>query len=231
MPLDNLPARRQIVNVNARATLGTRAEKTHAAILEAAEDIFALKGFAATRLEDIAEKVGIKRASLVYYYPDKQALYAEVLKEVFGDLYEKVSAAFGEEGPLAARIEAISLAWVDYLAARPSLPRLLLREIADASPRPSDAILKSVMPFFQMIQKGYMEGVRQVKRPADPAAALAFCSVVSGATIFQLAAIPALSPAGIQMPTGPQIERLRSGISELVRVLLAHGGLSVEQSG
>ncbi len=206
--------------------LGSRAEKTHTAILEAAEELFAVKGFAATRLEDIAEKVGIRRASLVYYYRDKQALYADVLKSVFGGLFEKVSSAFNSEGTLAQRIEKTVAAWVDYLAERPSLPRLLLREIADANPRPSEAILESVAPFFQMIQKAYLEGIQQVKNPPDLIGALGFASVVSGATVFHMAAMPIMTPSGSGFRfTEAQIKSFREGVLELARLLMEHGGL------
>ena len=61
------------------AVHGTRAERTRRAVLDAGEELFAERGFEATRLEDIAVRVGIRRASLVYYFPDKRRLYDAVL--------------------------------------------------------------------------------------------------------------------------------------------------------
>jgi TetR/AcrR family transcriptional regulator len=54
------------------ANLGARAIRTRAAILDAAEALFSERGFDATRLEDVAERVGIRRASIVYYFKDKR---------------------------------------------------------------------------------------------------------------------------------------------------------------
>ena len=64
--------------------IGTPAQSTRDQILDAAEAVFAEKGFAAARLEDVAERVGIRRASIVYYFRDKQQLYDAVLTTVFG---------------------------------------------------------------------------------------------------------------------------------------------------
>ncbi len=208
----------------ARSQLGSKAEKTHAAILDAAEELFAQKGFAATRLEDIAERVGIKRASLVYYYKDKHELYADVLKSVFGGLYEKLRGSFEKEGPVAERVENMVGAWVDYVIERPSLTRLLMREIADADPKPSQAIMDSVLPFFQMIQKAYVDSAKEMKAMPDPMAALGFSSLISGSTVFFLTALPALSPSNGKFPlTSQQIATHRDGLMQLTRMLFQFG--------
>ena len=111
------------------APTGPRAERTRAAILEAAEDLFAERGFDATRLEDIAERVGIRRASIVYHFRDKRELYDAVLTDVFGGLYQLLSEVLGGPEPLPERIEAGVSAWVDYVGGRPTIARFILREV------------------------------------------------------------------------------------------------------
>ncbi len=66
-----------------------RAEKTRGTILDAAEAVFAEKGFAAARLEDVAAIVGIRRASIVYYFRDKRDLYEAVLERLFSNLHAR----------------------------------------------------------------------------------------------------------------------------------------------
>ena len=58
------------------------AQHTRAQLLDAAEAIFAERGFDATRLEDVAKAVGIRRASIVYHFRDKQTVYHAVLERV-----------------------------------------------------------------------------------------------------------------------------------------------------
>ena len=139
--------------MSAPARLTSKAERTRAAILEAAEALFAERGFEATRLEDVAERVGIRRASIVYYFRDKRELYDAVLLDVFGGLLAGVRAALEGGGALAARVEAAVSAWVDYVARRPSLPRLLLREVLDASGK-TPVLRAETEPFFALVAAG-----------------------------------------------------------------------------
>ncbi|HBU11702.1 MAG TPA: hypothetical protein DEB31_02915 [Clostridiales bacterium] len=60
-------------------------------ILDTATTLFALKGFKAVTLKEIAKKVGIKIASIYYYYEDKDALIEDILLR-FGEVYEQANA-------------------------------------------------------------------------------------------------------------------------------------------
>ena len=137
--------------MSAPASLPRRAERTRALILDAAEALFAERGFDATRLEDVAERVGIRRASIVYHFRDKRELYDAVLEGVFGDFRVRLAAVLDAAGPLLPRVEAAIAAWVDYVGARPSLARLLLREVASAGPDAPPALVAHLGPFFELI--------------------------------------------------------------------------------
>jgi AcrR family transcriptional regulator len=55
-------------------------------ILEAASHCFARYGFAKTTMDDIARMVGLNKASLYYYYKNKDAIFCEIIqqeKEIF----------------------------------------------------------------------------------------------------------------------------------------------------
>ena len=57
-----------------------------AEILEAALRSFREKGYYATTLDDIAERVGVRKTALYHYYPDKQALLFECHRESIAEL-------------------------------------------------------------------------------------------------------------------------------------------------
>jgi TetR/AcrR family transcriptional regulator len=104
--------------------------RTRAEIVSTAERHFAESGFEATRLEDIATDVGIRRAAIFYHFGDKQELYAAVLDEVFSDLAVDLPAG----GSAVERLEASLVGWIDFVAQRPNVARLILREAAGARP-------------------------------------------------------------------------------------------------
>ena len=199
---------------------GVRAEKTRGAILEAAEALFAERGFDATRLEDIAERVGIRRASIVYYFKDKRELYDSVLESVFGGLYAVMAEVLGRPDPLADRIEAGVSAWVDYVGGRPTLARFILREVADVTAERSSAVLRHTAPFAELIRKEVFERRDFADAKLAKADPIQLASIVSGSTVFFVAAMPALLPGGSFDPTtAEQLAALKDELLRIVRRL------------
>jgi TetR/AcrR family transcriptional regulator len=203
----------------------SRAQRTRAAILAAAEELFAGRGFEATRLEDVAEAVGIRRASIVYYFRDKADLYDAVLGSVLGDLLARVQAALDAPGPLGPRVEAAVSAWVDCIGARPTLARLLLREVADVGPDRRPALLRHTRPFFEMI------GRVVAARRDDPLLAdasidpMLLASAIAGGSVFYLAALPGLLSDAAPAPvSGERLEGLRDAVLRITRRLLGTRG-------
>lgn len=173
----------------------TRAERTRTAILAAAEDLFARKGFAAARLEDVADTVKMTRAALFYYYKDKQALYDAMIEDAFGRLrgeLERILAA--ADRSIAERMDMATEAWIDTLVSRPTLARLLMRFIADgAEPHFSGVFTddnRTAMRFLALFEEGRSSGELH---PIDDNPFLAASSVV-GTAIFYVGAFAALVP-------------------------------------
>jgi AcrR family transcriptional regulator len=92
--------------------------------------VFAELGYDKARLDDVAQRVGIRRASLLYHFKDKGALYGAVLDSIFEDLVAGYTRALAGDGPTGARLEATVDLWLDVTARRPNMVRIMLREIA-----------------------------------------------------------------------------------------------------
>lgn len=198
-----------------------KAARTRAAILEAAESRFAEQGFDATRLEDVAEEVGIRRASIVYYFRDKRALYDEVLSEVFGGFLERIRRALGTPGSPEERIEAAVGSWVDFVGERPALARLLLREIADARRNGTDTLRELMRPFVDLIQELREEVREHPLRTARVTEPVHLASTIAGATVFFVVAIPTLLPElGIDPLDPKRLEMHRREVLGIARRLL-----------
>jgi len=123
----------------ASRTPNTRdAGRTRAAILDAAEQVFADRGFDATSLNEIAATARVSRATPSYFFGSKQGLYVAVLERVFRDRQLAARVAFepleawvrGEESPRSLReaFERAADGYMGFLQERPSFVRLLQHE-------------------------------------------------------------------------------------------------------
>jgi len=194
--------------VAAPAKHTSKAERTRAAVLAAAESLFAARGFEATRLEDVAEQVGIRRASIVYYFRDKRDLYESVLLDVFTGLLAEVRAVLDGGGPLA------DTAASTRSARGPSFPRLLLREVLDAGGE-APVLRTQTAPFFALVSRVLTRNAADplMRDPHLDAAHVA--SAIAGTSVFYLTALPALVP---ELAGDLSEERLRLHREQLLLV-------------
>jgi TetR/AcrR family transcriptional regulator len=198
-----------------------KAERTRVAILAAAEEQFARRGYVATRLEDIAAAVGLKRAALFYHFRDKQSLYDAVIAEAFSNLATRLEAAFSTQSPIAARVERAVEVWVDEMVARPALARLILRHAAEAEEHAAHDIFPGAAPLlatgWSLFEKGRASGALQPIHDNPFHAA----SAVLGATVFYVVGLSALLPDADFSPLAPdQVKEHKQNALQTLRLLL-----------
>lgn len=112
---------------------GSKGEATRRSILDAAESCFAQLGYDAARLESIADEVGIKQAGIFYYFPSKQVLFNELVQGIQTSLIRVTEQRLKGAVDPWERLMLLVEAWVDYMVARPTAARIILRGCADAS--------------------------------------------------------------------------------------------------
>jgi len=64
---------------------------TREKILEAARFVFIERGREGARMQEIADRAGVNKAMLFYYFSSKDLLYREVLDSIFRPLFEAVN--------------------------------------------------------------------------------------------------------------------------------------------
>jgi AcrR family transcriptional regulator len=103
-----------------------------AEILAAALDVFADKGFAAAKLDDIARLAGISKGTLYLYFETKEEMFRAAVSTAFAADFEKMEAfASGFEGP-TTQLFPIVLSHVAALAANSRLPAIAKMVIAES---------------------------------------------------------------------------------------------------
>ena len=108
------------------------AERTRELILDAAELLFAEKGYEETSLSDVGKQAGVSRATPGYFFGSKADLHRAVLERCFADVRRAVRE--GKERALASgQTPEVVLAgavsdYAEFVAARPNFVRLIERE-------------------------------------------------------------------------------------------------------
>ena len=198
-----------------RTTL--KADETRELILGAAELRFAATGFYPTRLEDIAEDVGITRTAVIYHFQDKETLYNAVLEKLFTQLNDRISAALDSPLDLPDRIEAAVEAWLDFAGARPTLMRLFMREVAGSEGGLRPEVQQFVDPMFARLVGTLDEGCRtNTFRAIDP---VQFWSILAGASMFFIMDAPLLANA----ETVARLDTYKQELKRVARHMLGTG--------
>jgi TetR/AcrR family transcriptional regulator len=179
-------------------------------ILDAAERLFAARGFPRTTIKQIGQAAGVNSALLYYYFGDKDRLYREVLQRLIGILVERTSGRLAARGTPAERLRGLLEAQAEVLASQPNLPKLLLRELADHD---ADHAVEQVQLLaattFRMLCELVREGQRDGSFRDDVDPRFAAVSVISQVAYFHLArpAVRILLQAG---PGGPSPDQTRA---------------------
>ena len=78
----------------------TKDENTEEQILEAAKSVFQSKGMDGARMQEIADKAGINKAMLHYYYRSKQLLFEAVFNNAFSLLAPQLNAILNDDSSI-----------------------------------------------------------------------------------------------------------------------------------
>jgi AcrR family transcriptional regulator len=82
-------------------------EAKTALILDAAQKVFAEKGYHETRLEDIAAAAGFSKASLYNYYEDKETIFLTIMIRMHEKILEVLKCEIKAERPVRENLRAV----------------------------------------------------------------------------------------------------------------------------
>ncbi len=114
-------------------------KSTEQKILEAAKQVFMEKGIDGARMQDIADKAGINKALLHYYFRSKEKLFEMIFVEEARKFMPKVTSIMMSELTLFEKVEKFVGEYIDTLLQNPLLPIFILNEI---NRNPKEAIKK-----------------------------------------------------------------------------------------
>lgn len=163
------------------------AGETRNAILAAAADAFAARGFAGASVDDIAKRSGFNKAMIYYHFANKEALFVEVLRGVFRVMGARTTAITESALPPAAKIEAFIDALDQTAERHPFMPPIMVREIAEGARRLDPDTLRLMAVILKNLARVLDEGARSgAFRRADPV--LTYFSLVAPVIFFRATA-------------------------------------------
>jgi TetR/AcrR family transcriptional regulator, cholesterol catabolism regulator len=115
----------------ARANNSKSFEDKKREILETSVEIFSERGYRATGLRDIAEKVGLRQPSLYYYFPSKEVILIELYEQVMEDSIQAVSSVAQKGLEPDEAFRAVLEERIRYMCLNQRLVRIFFEEEAE----------------------------------------------------------------------------------------------------
>jgi AcrR family transcriptional regulator len=101
-------------------------------LLDAAIALFAEKGFAATRSDEVAARAGVSKGTLYLYYPSKEELFKAVVRSRLGTLIaEGEELVAGFDGSTSDLLELLLMTWWERVGETDasSIHKIILSEV------------------------------------------------------------------------------------------------------
>jgi AcrR family transcriptional regulator len=104
--------------------------QTQSKIFDAATEVFEEKGYTGARMQEIADRAGINKALLHYYFRTKDQLFMAVFHVLLKKMFDKILSIFTEEATFKEKMRRFLDEHIEFLIKNPKLPLFLLNEIS-----------------------------------------------------------------------------------------------------
>jgi TetR/AcrR family transcriptional regulator len=147
-------------------------------IVAEATRLFAERGYEGASMGDLAERVGLRKASLFHHFASKDVLYATVLEQLMEAVKTAILTAAMSQGSFDERIDALTDALTTTLGAQPHAARLLIREAMDNGPVMRDRLARTINDVLSASLEFAKAGQRDGTFNPDIDAAQAIVSII-----------------------------------------------------
>jgi TetR/AcrR family acrAB operon transcriptional repressor len=151
------------------------AAETRKALLDAALKVFSKQGYAATKLEDIAQQAGVTRGAIYWHFGSKVELYNVLVIETWKHIDEMIDRAVEEGGPPIEIIRRIMVGWIESFETNPQLRAVAeltwfktenVPELEEAYRLKMEGVREGVAATVEGLQEGIESG--EIRADIDP---------------------------------------------------------------
>ncbi|MCC6678510.1 MAG: TetR/AcrR family transcriptional regulator [Phycisphaerales bacterium] len=179
-------------------------------ILQCAARLFAARPYHEVRLEDVAAAARVGKGTLYIYYPGKEALYLEIIRDGFGRVVRRIRDELKDRGGDPwVRLEAITDGLIDFAFTFPEVYRIMRSGVLTAEDAGLQAVRRQLTDEIErVIREGIETG--RLEDPEPELTAQFMLSFIRGAVLYP--------------PAGMTRDSLKLHILRLLRRGIAAGG-------
>lgn len=135
-------------------------------ILRAAMDVFVEKGRHGARMQEIADRAGINKALLHYYFRNKEKLYARVFELLIWDNISGIQTLLNKDMPVEEYFKTFISEYIDLLNQNPNIPLFILRELSEGG-ETVKTILRELVEKGNFSVKGPLEKIQNAQNNGE----------------------------------------------------------------
>ncbi len=169
--------------------------ETEENIFEAALEVFSRKGKDGARMQEIADRAGINKAMLHYYFRSKDRLYEAVFEYVFQHFMLALSEAIAEETSFKETLRVFVEKYIEFHHHHPAVMRLWVHENLAGAP----VVRQKLQEYGEKTENAppyvFMRKMQQAIDAGEIRAVDPFQTFVTiiGASVFYFLAFPTMS--------------------------------------
>ena len=184
-----------------------------ARILQQATRLFAQRGYDGTSVQAVADAVGIRKPSLLYWFPSKEALRQQVVEGLLAHWKRDIPRLMADARSGHDRFASTVTALVAYFAAEPDRARLLLREVLDRPQATQELMAEHLRPWAAVVTDYIRMGqeMGRVRLEVDPESYVVMVITMVLGTVAVGGVAASMFEAGLPGAADPRI-------TELVRI-------------
>lgn len=171
---------------NRQTSKQSKGERTVERVLDAAEALFAERGYEGTSLREIARQAGIQQPGLYNYFENKQALYAAVLDRALAPMARAMHTQMRRSK--SARIQAtLAAVMTDILLEHPKMAALFQQALRGDDASAGDRLIMRWLDrlFEQAIDTMHSLGAARVDRADLAIQTIAMFNLTTGYFLSQ----------------------------------------------
>ncbi len=109
-------------------------------ILNAASEVIVEKGLAGTRMQEIANRAGINKTLLHYYFRSKENIYRKIVERVFAGFFDQIETAMTSDDSFPVALRRFIDGIFAVMVANPRVPLFMMQELAQGGKTVQDIL-------------------------------------------------------------------------------------------